>query len=156
LFDSIRTAITRPDLLVAGEQAVTLITPTPDDELLPAELARLDRTIDAADAERRRLIDLLQGGFIRIDRNAAAAPEIASRRKELQHKRTRLVAEGATLARGNQLRSRVHEDVIRYRRRRRRSGPGPRRWLIHWRSTTTQSRRYLSRGAGAPEHLRIK
>ena len=52
---------THPDLLLAGEQAVTLHIPIPDDELLAAELARLDRKIDAADAERRRLIDLYQG-----------------------------------------------------------------------------------------------
>ena len=39
-------------------------TPIPDDELLAAELARLDRKIDAATAERRRLADLYQAGLI--------------------------------------------------------------------------------------------
>jgi hypothetical protein len=33
-------------------------TPAPDDELLAAELARLDRKLDTTDAERRRLIAL--------------------------------------------------------------------------------------------------
>ena len=95
VFDHIRTAITRPDLLLAGEQAVTLTTPTPDDELLAAELARLDRKIDAADTERRRLIDLYQGGFIELPEMQRRATEIAARRKELQHKRTSLADERA-------------------------------------------------------------
>ncbi|HET9564742.1 MAG TPA: recombinase family protein [Mycobacterium sp.] len=113
VFDHIRTAITQPDLLLAGEQAVTLTTPTPDDELLAAELARLDRKLDATNAERRRLIDLYQGGFIELPEMQRRATEIAARRKELQHKRTRLADERATLARDNQLRSRVHDFAAR-------------------------------------------
>jgi site-specific DNA recombinase len=113
VFDHIRTAIIRPDLLLAGEQAVKLTTPTPDDELLAAELARLDRRLDAADAERRRLIDLYQGGFIELPEMQRRATEVAARRKELQHKRTSLADERATLARDNQLRSRVHDFAAR-------------------------------------------
>ena len=75
VFDHIRAAITHPDQLLAGEQAVALHTPVPDDELLTAELARLDRKIDAADAERRRLIDLYQGGFIELPECSAAPPK---------------------------------------------------------------------------------
>jgi hypothetical protein len=113
VFDHIRTAMTHPDQLLAGEQALTLTTPTPDDELLAAELARLDRKIDAADAERRRLIDLYQGGFIELPEMQRRATEIAARRKELQHKRTSLADERATLTRHNQLRSRVHDFATR-------------------------------------------
>ncbi len=113
VFDHIRTALTRPDLLLAGEQAVTLTTPTPDDELLATELARLDRKLDAADAERRRLIDLYQGGFIELPEMRRRATEIAARRKELQHKQSNLADERATLARDNQLRSRVHDFAAR-------------------------------------------
>jgi hypothetical protein len=46
-----------PDLLLAGEQAVLARTPAPDDELLAAQLDRLQRRLDAADTERRRLAD---------------------------------------------------------------------------------------------------
>ena len=113
MFDHIRTAITRPDLLLAGEQAVTLATPTPDDELLAAELGRLDRKIDAADAERRRLVDLYQGGFIELTEMQRRATEVTSRRKELQHKRTSLADERTALARDNQLRRRVHDFAAR-------------------------------------------
>jgi site-specific DNA recombinase len=113
VFDHIRTALTRPDLLLAGEQAVTLTTPTPDDELLAAELARLDHKLDAADAERRRLIDLYQGGYIELPEMQRRATEIAARRKELQHKRTSLANERTALARDNQLRRRVHDFAAR-------------------------------------------
>ncbi|MDT5151498.1 MAG: hypothetical protein QOI01_3231 [Mycobacterium sp.] len=66
VFDHIRAAITHPQRLLAAEQAVTLRTPLPDDEFLTAELARLDREIDVADTERRRLVDLYQRGFIEL------------------------------------------------------------------------------------------
>ena len=113
VFDHIRAAITHPDQLLAGEQAVTLHTPIPDDELLSAELARLDRKIDAADTERRRLIDLYQGGFIELPEMQRRATEVSSRRKELQHKRTSLAHERTALARNNQLRRRVHDFAAR-------------------------------------------
>jgi site-specific DNA recombinase len=113
VFDHIRAAITHPDQLLAGEQAVTPHTPIPDDELLSAELARLDRKIDAADTERRRLIDLYQGGFIELPEMQRRATEVSSRRKELQHNRTNLADERTTLARDNQLRRRVHDFAAR-------------------------------------------
>jgi DNA invertase Pin-like site-specific DNA recombinase len=115
VFDHIRAVITQPDQLLAGEQAVTLRTPIPDDELLAAELARLDRKIDAADTERRRLIDLYQGGFIELPELQRRATEVSSRRKELQHKRTSLAHERTELARDNQLRRRVHDFAARIR-----------------------------------------
>ena len=113
VFDHIRAAITHPDQLLAGEQAVTLRTPIPDDELLSAELARLDRKIEAADTERRRLVDLYQGGFIELPEMQRRATEVSSRRKELQHKRTSLADERTALARDNQLRRRVHDFAAR-------------------------------------------
>jgi hypothetical protein len=62
VFDQIRVALVQPDLLVAGEHAVAVTTPIPDDELLGAKLARLDRKIDAAAAERRRLVTSTKPG----------------------------------------------------------------------------------------------
>jgi site-specific DNA recombinase len=113
VFDQIRTAMTHPGQLLAGEQAVALRAPIPDDELLGAELARLDRKIDAADTERRRLVDLYQGGFIELPELQRRATEVASRRKELQHNRTSLAEERTALARDNQLRRRVSDFAAR-------------------------------------------
>ena len=107
VFDQIRTAMTHPDQPPAGEQAVTLRAPIPDDELLATELAPLDRKIDAAETERRRLIDLYQSVFIELPELQRRSSEVSSRRKELQHKRTSLADERTALARDNELRRRV-------------------------------------------------
>jgi hypothetical protein len=64
-----------------ANQAVTLTTPIPHDELFAAELAGLDRKVNAADAERRRLIDLYQSGFIELPEMQRRATGIPSRQK---------------------------------------------------------------------------
>ena len=100
VFDRIRSALLDPDTLLAGEQAVAARTPAPDDELLAAELARLDRKITAADDERRRLADLYQAGLL-------ALPEVQRRAADLEHRRDDLTAQRRELGRDNRIRSRV-------------------------------------------------
>jgi site-specific DNA recombinase len=115
VFDQIRTVLTQPDLLIAGEQAVAVTTPMPDDELLAAELARLDRKIDAAEAERRRLIDVYQAGLVELPDLQRRAAEVAARLHDLRKKQADLAEERSTLARDNKLRSRVHDFAGRIR-----------------------------------------
>ncbi len=115
VFDQIRAALIQPDLLLAGQHAVTVTTPIPDDELLGAELARLDRKIDATDAERRRLVDLYQAGLIELPELQRRAADVAARHQELQAKRASLAEQRAALAHGNQLRHRVHDFAARIR-----------------------------------------
>ena len=81
VFDQIRAALLRPDVLIAGEQALAVRTPTPDDELLAAELARLGRKLDAVDAERRRLIDVYQAGLIDLTELQRRATQVEHRRR---------------------------------------------------------------------------
>jgi DNA invertase Pin-like site-specific DNA recombinase len=107
VFDQVRAALIEPAVLLAGEQAVTLTQPVPDDELLAAELARLDRKIDSSDAEKRRLVDLFQAGLIEMTELQRRSREVASRHTELTDKRAALGAERTALARGNLLRRRV-------------------------------------------------
>jgi site-specific DNA recombinase len=107
VYDQVRAALTEPALLLAGEQAVTLTQPIPDDQLLAAELTRLDRKIDSASAERRRLLDLFQAGLIDMPELQRRSREVAARHNELTTKRTTLAAERTTLAHGNLLRRRV-------------------------------------------------
>ena len=109
VFGQIRAALTDPDLLLAGEHAVAVTTPIPDDELLCAELARLDRKIDATSAERRRLVDLYQAGLIDLPELQRRSGEVAARNDDLQTKRTSLAAERTALAHGNLLRRRVKD-----------------------------------------------
>src|SRR5215217_383779 len=97
VFDQIKRALLQSDLLLAGEHSVAVTAPVPDDQLLAAELARLDRKVDAADTEKRRLVDLYQGGFIELPEMKRRATEVAARRKELQDKRTSLADQHAAL-----------------------------------------------------------
>jgi site-specific DNA recombinase len=107
VFGQIRTALLDPALLLAGEQAITAQAPAPDDQLLAAELARLDRKLETARGEHRRLIDLYQAALIDMPELRRRAAAITARQRELEHKRTSLAAERADLARGNRLRQAV-------------------------------------------------
>jgi site-specific DNA recombinase len=108
VFDRLRTALLHPDTLLAGEQAVAARTPTPDDELLAAELGRLDRKITATDDERRRLADLYQAGLLTLDEVQRRATDLEHRRAELTSRRDDLTAQRQELSRDNKIRGRVH------------------------------------------------
>jgi site-specific DNA recombinase len=107
VFDQVRAALLRPDVLLAGEQAVLAHTPTPDDELLAAELARLDRRLDTTTAERRRLADLYQTGLLDLTELQRRASDLDRRRNDLQQRRDTLIDQRRELTRDNQLRTRV-------------------------------------------------
>ena len=107
VFDQIRDALLRPDVLLAGEHAVAAHTPTPDDELLATELARLDRRLDDVAAERRRLVDLYQAGLIDLPEMQRRAVDIEHRCKDLEQRRDDLTAQRRELTHDNQLRHRV-------------------------------------------------
>jgi site-specific DNA recombinase len=109
VFEQVATALTRPDTLLAGEQAVAVHTPAPDDELLAAELARLNRKHDAVDAERRRLADLYQAGLIELPELQRRAADIDARRQHLADRRDTMTAEREQLGHNNQLRHRVRD-----------------------------------------------
>jgi site-specific DNA recombinase len=104
VFGQVRAALLAPALLLAGEQAIAVHAPVPDDQLLAAELARLDRRLEAARSEHNRLIDLYQAGLVDMPELQRRAAAITARQRELEHKRTSLAAERADLARGNRLR----------------------------------------------------
>ena len=87
VFDQVRTALLRPDVLTAGEQALAVRAPAPDDELLAAELAHLDRKLDATDAERRRLVDLYQAGLVELPDLQRRANDVEHRRRGLEQRR---------------------------------------------------------------------
>ena len=98
VFDQIKRALLQPDLLLTGERTVALTAPIPDDQLLATELARLARKADAADAEKRRLVDLYQAGLIELPELQRRAADVAARHRELQAKRTSLAEQRTALA----------------------------------------------------------
>jgi site-specific DNA recombinase len=112
VFDQVRVAL-RPDVLTAGEQALAVRAPAPDDELLATERARLDRKLDATDAERRRLVDLYQAGLIELPDLQRRAADIKHRRRDLEQRRDTLTAQRHELTRDNQLRHRVRDFASR-------------------------------------------
>ena len=111
VFAHVRAALTEPALLLAGEQAVALAQPIPDDELPAAELTRLDRKIAnaGAGAEQGRLVDLFQAGLIEMPELQRRSCEVAARHDELATKRSALAAERTALTPGNLLRRRVND-----------------------------------------------
>jgi site-specific DNA recombinase len=112
-FDQIRAALTRPDLLHAGQSAVTATTPAPDDELLATELARLDRKLEANKAERRRVADLYQTGLLDLADIQRRAHDIDTRHHTLTEQRDALTAQRQQLASDNRLRERVSDFATR-------------------------------------------
>ena len=104
VFGQVRAALLDPALLLAGEQAIAVHAPVPDDQLLAAELARLDRRLESARSEHNRLIDLYQAGLIDMPGLQRRAAAITARQRDTEQKRASLAAERADLARGNRLR----------------------------------------------------
>jgi len=100
VFEQVCAALLKPDVLTAGETAVSARRPAPDDELLAIELGRLDRKVANTDAERHRLADLYQSGLIELPEMKRRAHELDGRRSKLTNQRQALAAERAALTTG--------------------------------------------------------
>ncbi len=107
VFEQLRTALSRPETLVAGETALAARIPTPDDELLTAELARLQRKLELARAERRRLADLYQAGLVDMVELQRRAKDLDARQRHLNTQHDSLIAQRQELTADNNLRRRV-------------------------------------------------
>jgi len=107
VFDQVRATMLRPDVLLAGEAAVSGPREAGDDELLALQLARLDRKLESAAAERRRLADLYQANFIEQKELLRRGTELESRRCALDGQRRALIDQREQLAHQNRLRERV-------------------------------------------------
>jgi site-specific DNA recombinase len=74
---------------------------------LRAQLKRLERRVEAASNERRRLVDLYQSGLLELAEVQSRAKEIDHRRDALEQQRGVLIEHRATLAQQNRLRRRI-------------------------------------------------
>jgi len=107
VFEQVREALLRPEVLVSGEHALAARTPALDDELLAKQLTQLGRRLDSADDERRRLVDIFQAGLIdRTDLERRLQP-IDERRQQLVVELDSLRAQRHELVHENRLRGRV-------------------------------------------------
>jgi site-specific DNA recombinase len=109
VFEQVRAALLRPDMLLAAETAITAATPIPDDELLAVELTRLDRRLEANRAERRRLADLYQSGLLELGEVQRRARDVDVRHQSLTEQRDGLIAQRHELVTDNRLRQRVFD-----------------------------------------------
>jgi site-specific DNA recombinase len=109
VFEQVRATMLRPDVLLTGEAAVSAYRrrESGDDELLAAQLTRFDRKIESAAAERRRLADLYQAGFIEREELQRRGKELELRRRTLEAQRQALTGQRKELAQQNRLRERV-------------------------------------------------
>jgi len=107
VFDQVRQALLRPDMLLAGEHAIASGQPAPDDELLGAQLERLERKLQGTANERRRMVDLYQAGLIDLIELQRRSKEIEGRRNQLHDQRESLATQRGELAKDNLLRHRV-------------------------------------------------
>ncbi|EQD51158.1 DNA recombinase, partial [mine drainage metagenome] len=107
VFEQVRAALLRPQTLLAGQEAVATHRKPSGDELLEAELTRLDRKIDAVCAERRRVADLYQASFIEQHELLRRGKELDARRRTLETQRETLICERKELGQKNRLRQRI-------------------------------------------------
>jgi len=107
VFEQLRAALLSPETLHAGEAAHRASTPPAADELLGAELARLEGKLGSNEAERRRLADLYQAGLLELTEVQQRARDIDARHRALAQQRDHLAAERQQLAVDNQLSRRV-------------------------------------------------
>ena len=107
VFEQVKAALLRPEVLCAGEAAVRATLPSTDDELLGAELDRLARKLDANRAERRRLADLYQSGLLELNEVQRRARDVDIRHRSLCEQRDELITQRQELASDNRLQQRV-------------------------------------------------
>ena len=107
VLEQVREIMLHPDVLLAGEAAVSSRGETTDDELLAVQLARFARKLEASAAERRRVADLYQAGFIEREELLRRGKELQARQHTLEEQREALTIERGELAQQNKLRERI-------------------------------------------------
>ena len=113
VYEQIRDALLRPEVLLTGEHALTAATSAPDDDILDQQLRRLKRKTEAAAAEHRRLVDIYQAGLIQLDELKRRAAEIEQRQQSLQQQQHALREQHRSLSHNNQLRNKVSDFATR-------------------------------------------
>ena len=106
VFDQVRAAMLRPDVLLAGEAAIST-QETGTDDLLAIQLARLDRKLESVAAERRRVADLYQANFIGQEELLRRGKELDLRRRTLDGQRQALIDQREQLAQQHRLQDRL-------------------------------------------------
>jgi site-specific DNA recombinase len=115
VWEQIRQALLRPEVLVKGQAALTARAAVPDDELLNAQLERLDRRLQQTESERRRVADLYQMQAIDLADFQTRHQEVIGRHQQLERERDMLLAQRQELAANNRLSRKVEAFAKRVR-----------------------------------------
>ena len=107
VFEQVRDILLRPEVLLAGEQAVTARREPVADELLQVQLTKLQRKSDGVTAEQRRLADLYQAALIDRDELLRRSKEVQDRKQGVEQQCDALIAQRKELAQQNALRERI-------------------------------------------------
>ena len=102
-----RQVLLDPRPLIAGERAVIAGTPADENELVTAQLRRLDTALDGNERERTRLLDAYQAGLLELDELTTRTATLTARRDQLAQEKTTLTKRSAELATENRLRRRL-------------------------------------------------
>ena len=106
VFEQVRQALLDPQQLLAAERA--LLAGAPDEnELVAAQLKRLDAAIDAKQRERARLLDAYQAGLMELGDLTRRTAALTARHGELAREKDTLTTRSAELATENRLRRRL-------------------------------------------------
>ena len=82
-------------------------TPADENELVTAQLRRLDTALDSNERERTRLLDAYQAGLLELDELTRRTAALTARRDQLAQEKTTLTKRSAELATENRLRRRL-------------------------------------------------
>jgi site-specific DNA recombinase len=107
VWEQVRQALLQPEILVKGQAVVGARAGRPDDELLNAQLERLDRRSQQTDNERRRVLDLYQMQPIELADFKTRHQEVISRHRQFERERETLLAQCQELAVNNRLSRKV-------------------------------------------------
>jgi site-specific DNA recombinase len=107
VFAQVRQALLDPRQLIAAERAVIAGAPANENELVAAQLKRLDGALKSHERERARLLDAYQAGLLELDELTSRTAAITARRDQLTQEKDVLTSRSAELATENRLRRRL-------------------------------------------------
>ena len=107
VFAQVRQALLDPRQLIAAERAVIAGAPATENELVAAQLKRLDSALQSNERERARLIDAYQAELLDLGELTNRTAAITARRDQLTQEKNTLTRRSAELATENRLRRRL-------------------------------------------------
>jgi hypothetical protein len=107
VFARVRQALLDPRQLIAGERAVIAGAPLDENELIAAQLKRLDGALQSSERERTRLLDAYQAGLLELEELTRRTAALTARRDQLVQEKHTLTRRSTELATENRLRRRL-------------------------------------------------